>query len=296
MSPDLKPYLAACVKQVDRALDRYLPKPGITPPTVHKAMRHSMFAGGKRLRPVLAMAAAEACGADPAVALPGGCAVECIHTFSLIHDDLPCMDDDDLRRGQPTCHVVYGDAVALLAGDALQALAFEILAQAPKTRRYSAADTVAELAVTSGSRQLVGGQVLDLEGEGNAKLTKQQLRAVHERKTAALLTTSLRLGAMAANATPRKLDALTAFGKNLGLAFQVIDDILDVTATTEKLGKTAGKDQAVDKSTYPSVLGLEASRKEAARLTRAASRSLDPFGSSATRLHDLAAYLLDRDY
>ncbi|MDG2124614.1 MAG: polyprenyl synthetase family protein, partial [Verrucomicrobiales bacterium] len=287
---------AACVKQVDRALDRYLPKARITPSTVHKAMRHSMFAGGKRLRPVLAMAAAEASGGDPSAALPAACAVECIHTFSLIHDDLPCMDDDDLRRGKPTCHVVYGEAVALLAGDALQALAFEILAQAPKNRRYSAAHTVAELAVTSGSRQLVGGQVLDLEGEGNTKLTKQQLRAIHERKTAALLTTSLRLGAMAAGATPRRLDALTAFGKNLGLAFQVIDDILDVTATTEKLGKTAGKDQAVDKSTYPSVVGLEASRKEAGRLTRAATRALGPFGKSATRLHGLAAYLLDRDY
>lgn len=296
MSIDLKPYLSSCAKQVDRALEGYLPKPSVTPATVHKAMRHSMFAGGKRLRPVLAIAAAEACGGTSESALPPACAVECIHTFSLIHDDLPCMDDDDLRRGKPTCHVVYGEAVALLAGDALQALAFEILARAPKNRRYSPADSVAELAVTSGSRQLVGGQVLDLEGEGNSKLTKQQLRAIHERKTAALLTTSLRLGAMAAGATPRRLDALTAFGKNLGLAFQVIDDILDVTATTEKLGKTAGKDQAVDKSTYPAVLGLDASRREAARLTRAATKALEPFGKSAARLHGLAAHLLDRDY
>ncbi len=293
---DLKLYLAAQRKQVDRALERAVPRPSAKPPTIHQAMRHSLFAGGKRLRPILALAASEACGGGAEAALPGACAVECIHTFSLVHDDLPCMDDDDLRRGHPTCHVVYGEAVALLAGDALQALAFEILAAAPRNRRFGPADQVAELALCSGSRHLIAGQVLDLEGEGQRNLSVAQLRAIHERKTAALLTSAVRLGGMAAGTTPARLGALTKFGRALGLAFQVIDDILDVTQTTEKLGKTAGKDIAAEKTTYPAVMGLEKSRKEAARLTRQAHAALEPFGNRAARLGEIANYLLDRDY
>jgi geranylgeranyl diphosphate synthase type II len=205
------------------------------------------------------------------------------------------MDDDDLRRGVPTCHVVFGEAVALLAGDALQALAFEVLASARPVRRYPVAEMVRELAAAAGSRQLVGGQVLDLEGEKSAdRMTRAALRGIHSRKTAALLTASLRLGGMAADATPRQLAALTTFGRNLGLAFQVVDDILDVTATTEQLGKTAGKDAAVAKATYPSVFGLEGSRREAARLTRQAARALEPLGRPAARLRQLADHLLGR--
>jgi geranylgeranyl diphosphate synthase type II len=291
----LKAYLAARANEVDAALDRFLPKKTAAPATIHAAMRYTVFAGGKRLRPILTLAAAEACGGDPANALAPACAVEVLHTYSLVHDDLPCMDDDDLRRGRPTCHKVYGEGMAVLTGDALLTEAFLMLAQTPASKRYSAKDYVAELALTGGSRKLIGGQVLDLEGEGK-KLTKAGLIKIHEAKTAALLTTSLRLGGMTANATPKQLDALTDFGYALGLAFQVIDDILDVTQSTEVLGKTAGKDAAVEKSTYPSVLGLEKSRKEAAKLTRQAMDALKPFGKKADRLREIASYLLDREY
>jgi len=291
----LKAYLAARAKEVDAALDRYLPKAKEKPASIHAAMRYTVFAGGKRLRPILALAAAEACGGEPEHALAPACAVEVLHTYSLVHDDLPCMDDDDLRRGRPTCHKVYGEGMAVLTGDALLTEAFLMLAQTPASKRYSAKDYVAELALTGGSRKLIGGQVLDLEGEGK-KLTKAGLVKIHEAKTAALLTTSLRLGGMTANATPKQLEALTAFGYALGLAFQVIDDILDVTQSTEVLGKTAGKDVAVEKSTYPAVLGLEKSRKEAAKLTKQAMDALQPFGKKAERLREIAGYLLDREY
>jgi len=291
----LKAYLAARAKEVDAALDRYLPKAKEKPASIHAAMRYTVFAGGKRLRPILALAAAEACGGEPEHALAPACAVEVLHTYSLVHDDLPCMDDDDLRRGRPTCHKVYGEGMAVLTGDALLTEAFLMLAQTPASKRYSAKDYVAELALTGGSRKLIGGQVLDLEGEGK-KLTKAGLVKIHEAKTAALLMTSLRLGGMTANATPKQLEALTAFGYALGLAFQVIDDILDVTQSTEVLGKTAGKDAAVEKSTYPAVLGLEKSRKEAAKLTKQAMDALQPFGKKAERLREIAGYLLDREY
>ena len=291
----LKAYLAARAKEVDAALDRYLPKAKEKPASIHAAMRYTVFAGGKRLRPILTLAAAEACGGEPENALAPACAVEVLHTYSLVHDDLPCMDDDDLRRGRPTCHKVYGEGMAVLTGDALLTEAFLMLAQTPASKRYSAKDYVAELALTGGSRKLIGGQVLDLEGEGK-KLTKAGLVKIHEAKTAALLTTSLRLGGMTANATPKQLEALTAFGYALGLAFQVIDDILDVTQSTEVLGKTAGKDVAVEKSTYPAVLGLEKSRKEAAKLTKQAMDALQPFGKKADRLREIASYLLDREY
>lgn len=295
---DLKSWLKAQQKLVDAELKRQLPRENVRPVTIHKAMRYSIFAGGKRLRPILCLAAAEACGTDSSQiknALFPACAVEIMHTYSLVHDDLPCMDDDDLRRGRPTSHKVYGEGVAVLCGDALLTEAFAIIAQTPASKRYSARDYVGELAVTGGSRKLIGGQILDLEGEGKS-LTKKQLIQIHEAKTAALLTSSIRLGAMTANVTPAKLAALTDFGYNLGLAFQVIDDILDVTQTTEQLGKTAGKDEAVDKSTYPAILGLEKSRLEAARLTKKSLDALKPFGKSAARLEQIAHYMLDRDY
>ena len=292
---ELKTYLTERSALVDAALNRLMPSEDTSPPTIHKAMRHSIFAGGKRLRPILCLAAAEACGGKVEIAMPAACAVECLHTYTLIHDDLPCMDDDDFRRGVPTCHKVYGEGVAVLAGDALQALSFQLLASVPANARFDVGDYVTELAVTSGSLHLIGGQVMDLEGEGK-KLPLADLRFVHESKTAALLTTSIKLGGMSAGANAEQIQGLHNFGWNTGLAFQIIDDILDVTQTTEKLGKSAGKDLASDKSTYPALLGLEASRDEAHRLTAEAMTALEIFGEQGLRLRQMAEYLLARDY
>jgi len=283
------------MRQVDAALNRHLPKASAKPKTLHESMRYSVFAGGKRLRPILCMAAAEACGGRASDSLILGSAVECIHTYSLIHDDLPGMDDDDLRRGKPTNHVVYGEGIAVLAGDALLTLAFELANQAKPTKRYKQNDFVGELAKTAGHAQLIAGQVADLEGEGKP-VSRTQLRYIHERKTSALLTCSVRLGGMSANATPRQLQALTDFGYHVGLAFQVIDDILDVTQSSEQLGKTAGKDEAVQKATYPAVVGLAKSQKIAAELTAKAFAALKPFKGQAVELEALADYLLKRDH
>lgn len=291
---ELGAYLEATTRAVNDGLERLLPKAKTRPSTIHTAMRYSIFAGGKRLRPALCIAAAEACGGRRENAIHYACAVECIHTYSLIHDDLPAMDNDDFRRGKPTNHKVFGEGIAILAGDALLTQAFEILALAQPGKRYSPAETVLELARASGSLQLIAGQVADLEGEGK-ELNERDLRYIHERKTSALLTCSARLGGMSANCSPSQLEALTEFGYHVGLAFQVIDDILDVTQTTEQLGKTAGKDIAARKATYPSILGLEKSRKIAAKLTEKAFASLAPFKGKAVALEALARYLLERD-
>jgi len=280
---------------IDRALDRFLPKENASPPTIHKAMRYSLFAGGKRLRPILCLAAAEGCKGKVIKALPLACAMECIHTYSLVHDDLPSMDNDDFRRGRLTCHKVFGDGIAVLAGDALLTVAFEIAARANPPRRYSMSEIFREISTAAGSRKLIAGQVADLEAEGK-KASRDELRYIHENKTAAMITTSLRLGAMSANADAKRLRAITKFGHALGLAFQVIDDILDVTQTSEKLGKSAGKDVAAQKATYPAVIGVEASRSEARRLTNAAQNALKIFGKEAEPLRELANYLLIREY
>jgi geranylgeranyl diphosphate synthase type II len=292
---DLKRYLAARQKEVDRALDQFLPKASTRPATIHKAMRYSLFAGGKRLRPILCLAATEACGGKIAAALPLACGVECIHTYSLIHDDLPSMDNDDFRRGRPTCHKIFGNGIAVLAGDALLTIAFEIVSRAKPTSRYTMSILLREIAVAAGSQKLIAGQVADLEAEGH-KTDRAQLRYIHENKTAAILTTTVRLGAMSVNADAKKLSAITKFGRALGLAFQIIDDILDVTQTSEKLGKSAGKDVAAKKATYPAVIGLEKSRAEAKRLTRQAHNALSIFGEKGEALHALANYLLEREY
>jgi len=291
----LKPYLKSRQKMIDRGLDRLLPKASVKPPTIHKAMRYSLFAGGKRLRPILCLAAAETCGGKIDRALPFACAIECIHTYSLVHDDLPSMDDDDFRRGRPTCHKVFGDGIAVLAGDALLTIAFEIVSRAKFSRRYDMSILLREVAVAAGSQKLIAGQVADLEAEGK-KSGQAQVRYIHENKTAAILTTSVRLGAMSANASAKQLNAITKFGRALGLAFQIIDDILDVTQTTEILGKSAGKDIAAQKATYPAVIGLEKSRAEAQRLTRQAHNALSIFGAKAESLRALANYLLEREY
>ncbi len=291
---DLPQFLATRTKNVNAALDKFLPSDKTRPATIHKAMRYSLFAGGKRMRPALCLAAAAACGGREADALPLACAVECIHTYSLIHDDLPAMDNDDFRRGKPTNHKVFGEGIAVLAGDALLTQAFEIAAQAKGWPRYPHPDLILEIAKASGSLQLVAGQVADLEGEGK-KLSVAELKYIHERKTSALLCCSVRLGGMSANCTAAQLKALTDFGYHVGLAFQVIDDILDVTQTSKQLGKTAGKDTKAQKATYPSIVGLEKSRKIAEQLTDKAFAALKTFKGRAVALEALAEFLLQRD-
>ena len=291
---DLQHFLTLSTEAVNGALDAFLPAVTTKPTTIHKAMRYSLFAGGKRMRPALCLAAAEACGGKQSDALPLASAVECIHTYSLIHDDLPAMDNDDYRRGKLTNHKVFGEGIAVLAGDALLTQAFEIAAQSKGWPRYPHKQIILELASASGSLQLIAGQVADLEAEGK-KISAQQLRYIHERKTSALLCCAVRLGGMSANCNSAQLQALTDFGYHVGLAFQVIDDILDVTQTSEALGKTAGKDTQAQKATYPSIVGLEKSRKIAAALTAKAFAALKPFRGRATALEGLAEFLLKRD-
>jgi len=277
----------------EKSLQAALPPAKTRPATIHEAMRYSLFAGGKRLRPILCLAAAEAVGGTARAAMPLACAVECIHTYSLIHDDLPCMDDDDLRRGMPTSHKVYGEGIAVLAGDALLTHAFELAARVPGWPRYSVAAVVRELAAASGSKALIAGQVVDLLCEGK-KISAEELRYIHRNKTAALITSSIRLGAMSGNASAAQLKTLSKFGEALGLAFQVIDDILDITQTSEQLGKSAGKDLAAEKATYPAILGMEKAQSEAARLTRLAKNTIRSMGPKAGALQAIAEYLLSR--
>jgi len=292
---NLGSFIESVSRAVDRALDQAIPTTSTKPATIHRAMRYSLFAGGKRMRPAVCVAAAEACGGQWADALPLAAAVECVHTYSLIHDDLPAMDNDDFRRGKATNHKVFGEGIAILAGDALLTQAFEVLASSCHSKRYPLKTLVLELAQAAGSLQLVAGQVADLEGEGR-QLTTRELKFIHERKTSALLCCAVRLGGMSAGCSAAKLEALTRFGYNVGLAFQVIDDILDVTQSTEKLGKTAGKDTAAKKATYPSLVGLEKSRKIARQLTERAFAALSTFQGKATALEALADYLLKRDH
>lgn len=283
----LSDYLARVTRQVDAALDRYLPSEDTPPTTIHKSMRYSVFAGGKRLRPALCFAACEAVGGRVRDAMPLACAVECIHTYSLIHDDLPCMDDDDFRRGKPTNHKVFGEAIAVLAGDALLTFAFELAA---RDARY-----VRELAVAAGSRGLIAGQVQDLENENRA-VTLEEVKSTHLNKTAALITASVRLGALAGKARAAQLQRLTRYGRNIGLAFQVVDDILDVTSTKEVMGKSVGADAKHQKSTYPKLLGVEGSRHYARQLIDDARRQLKPFGPRATPLDAIADFILNRSH
>ncbi|HIX20038.1 MAG TPA: polyprenyl synthetase family protein [Candidatus Akkermansia intestinigallinarum] len=293
---DIKELIKETAARVEARLSELLPSEDTEPAVLHKAMRYSIFAGGKRIRPLLCLEAAKACGSDAEVAMHAACALETLHTYTLIHDDLPCMDDDELRRGRPTNHKVFGEGMAVLAGDALLTEAFGMLALVPSNDRYDVRDYVAELAYRTGSLQLVGGQALDLEGEGR-QLSLDELRSIHNGKTAALIVASLRLGGMAAACTQEQLEALTAFGRNMGLAFQIIDDILDITSSPEVLGKSIGKDAREQKATYPAIVGMERARAEARELTAAARAALDVF--SPRRSETLLAindYLLKRDY
>jgi geranylgeranyl diphosphate synthase type II len=276
---------------VDKHLDRVLPREGASPATLHKAMRYSLFAGGKRLRPALAFAAAEAVGGKTEDAVPVACAVEMIHTYSLIHDDLPAMDDDDLRRGRPTCHKVFGEAMAILAGDALLTYAFEVLTHTG--RKASVAEIVGAVAQGVGTQGMVGGQVLDIEGEGT-KPTLVKVAAIHRWKTAALLAACCEAGGLAGGATPAQRKCLGIYGRKIGLAFQIVDDILDLTSSPEQLGKTPGKDARSGKATYPAVMGLTKARTEADRLAAQALGALKPLGRRADVLTALARFVVER--
>ena len=295
MSFDLAAYMAERARAVDEALGRFLPAESAPPETLHRAMRYSVFAGGKRLRPVLVIAGAEAVGGTADDVMPTACAMELIHTYSLVHDDLPAMDNDDFRRGVPTNHKVFGEALAILAGDALLTLAFRLLADnvpatssGPRLR-----DVLVEIADAAGSPGMVGGQVADIECEGKPA-DAEIVDYIHTHKTAALIRASIRAGAILSGATPAQLAALGVVGGALGLAFQIMDDILDVTATTEELGKTAGKDQAQQKATYPAVHGIEASRSRAAALVTEAQWALDRFGARAEPLCALGTFMIER--
>ncbi len=289
----LAEYMARQQKAVEAALDRWVPGEDENPATIHRAMRYSLFAGGKRVRPLLAIAAAEAVSDAPGGIESCACALEMIHTYSLIHDDLPALDNDDLRRGRPTCHKVFGDAMAILAGDALLTLAFEVLAKldAGAERRI---ELVRELATASGTvGGMIGGQVNDIEGEGKHP-TARLLESIHRAKTGALLRASVRMGAIYAGADAEQLAALTGFGEHVGLAFQIVDDILDVEQSSEALGKTAGKDAAQNKITFPAVYGIERSREMAEEERLAAHLALQPFDDRAQRLRELADLVVRR--
>jgi geranylgeranyl diphosphate synthase type II len=291
---NLKDYLAARIQTVEAALDRWVPAETVPPQTIHRAMRYSLFAGGKRIRPVLCIGAAEALGASPAGIEDAACTLEMIHTYSLIHDDLPALDNDDLRRGRPTNHVVFGEAMAILAGDSLLTLAFEVLGKLPHASDSIKARLTAELASASGTAGgMIGGQVHDIEGERQTP-TAELLEAIHRAKTGALLRASVRMGAIYAGANETQLDALSRYGEHTGLAFQIVDDILDVEESSETLGKTAGKDQAQQKITFPAVYGLVRSKEMAEAQRLAALHALEPFGDAAAPLAALADFIVKR--
>lgn len=291
---NLKDYLAARIQRVDAALERWVPAESVPPATIHRAMRYSLFAGGKRIRPVLCIGAAEALGAAPEGIEDAACTLEMIHTYSLIHDDLPALDNDDLRRGRPTNHVVFGEAMAILAGDSLLTLAFEVLGKLPHASDAIRARLVAELASASGTvGGMIGGQVHDIEGEKQTP-TAELLEAIHRAKTGALLRVSVRMGAIYAGATPEQFDALSRYGEHAGLAFQIVDDILDVEESSATLGKTAGKDQAQQKITFPAVYGLDRSKLMAEEQRLAAHAALEPFGDAALPLREIADFIVKR--
>ena len=318
MPATVKDLLADGVARTDEALERLLPDPEVLPHSIHRAMRHSVFAGGKRLRPLLSMETARIiAGTLPDAAAELGAAIEMLHTYSLIHDDLPALDNDDLRRGKPTCHVVFGEATAILAGDALQTLAYQTLAQLHAPAE-AAIQIVREVAIATGTGVgrpiasgtgdplapleaaalapgMIGGQVMDIEGEGQ-KPTAELVEAIHRAKTGALITVSIVTGGILAGATATEVAHLRAFGERAGLAFQIVDDILDVTQSSAELGKTAGKDTATEKATWPAVFGLDASREQAAALIRDAFAELDTFGPRADNLKAIANYLTERTH
>ena len=293
---DIKAYLQKKKVAVDKSLEKLVPPAKTYPPAVHEAMRYSLFAGGKRVRPILAIASAEALGAPIAGLLPIAGSLELIHTYSLIHDDLPAMDDDDLRRGRPTCHKVYGEAIAILAGDGLLNMAFEVLSDPRRLKAVPAGRILAiirELSTASGVFGMVGGQVVDIQSEGK-EVDFPTLEYIHTHKTGALIRSSVRIGALYARAGKRQFTALSHYGEMVGLAFQIADDILDLTGTQEELGKDVGSDLKKDKKTFPSFYGLEESRRRAVEVADKAVASLQGFGRAADPLRELAKYIVER--
>jgi len=291
----LTPTLEEGRKLTDAALERLLPGPNTRPTSVHRAMRHSVFAGGKRIRPILCMEAGRAvAGSLPAGIEELGAALEMLHTYSLIHDDLPALDNDDLRRGRPTCHKVYGEAIAILAGDALQTQAYEVLSQL-QCSADARVRIIEEIARGTGTvNGMIGGQVVDLEAE-RTRPNAETLEYIHRSKTAALITASVVTGGIYADADAKQVESLRRFGKAIGLAFQIVDDILDVTQTSEQLGKTAGKDVASEKATYPALFGLEESRKKAQALLEDAYKSVQNLGHGNEALKNIARFLIERE-
>ena len=287
------PELDAARKLVDQKLETYTQFNNGCPEKLSSAIRYSLLSPGKRLRPMLVLAACKICGGDMQEALPAACAVEMIHTYSLIHDDLPAMDDDDLRRGQPSCHVAFDEATAILAGDSLIPLAFQVMLDDLPADR--AVDCCKELAVAAGACQLVGGQSDDLTLQ-NTEITVQQLEAIHKRKTGALFTTSLRMGCTCAGGSSDQRQNLTDYGESLGLAFQITDDLLDLYGDEDKIGKRLGKDTEHGKRTYPELIGAQESKEKAQELVRHAIDSLESFGSNATDLRRFAKFVIDRNY
>ncbi|MEQ9233397.1 geranylgeranyl diphosphate synthase CrtE [Coleofasciculus sp. E2-BRE-01] len=292
---DLSTYLKERQAQVEAALDRSLPLG--YPEKIYEAMRYSLLAGGKRLRPILCLATCELMGGTMEMAMPTACALEMLHTMSLIHDDLPAMDNDDYRRGQLTNHKVYGEDMAILAGDGLLAYAFEyVAAQTQGVPAKQVLQVIARLGRTVGAAGLVGGQVVDLESEGKSDIQEETLHYIHTHKTGALLETCVVCGGILAGATDADIERLSRYAQNIGLAFQIIDDILDITATQEELGKTAGKDLQAQKATYPSLWGLEASKAKAQELIEEAIAQLEPFGERSQPLIALANFITARTY
>ncbi|MGD0800148.1 MAG: polyprenyl synthetase family protein [Terracidiphilus sp.] len=294
MPVDVKSLIREGAALTDQALEELLSSVAIVPASIHGAMRHSTFAGGKRLRPVLAYQAAfTIAGTLPAGIARLGAALEMLHTYSLIHDDLPALDNDDLRRGKPTCHVAFGEAIAILAGDALQTRAFEVLAglESPPTATVQIIGLIANAVGTV--EGMIGGQVLDIESE-HQKPTPELVNAIHRAKTGALIRVAVVTGGVYAGATTEDASRLDLFGRRAGLAFQIVDDVLDLTVDSAHLGKTAGKDQATEKATWPAVYGLEQSQRDAARLIEEAFAALEPYGSRADGLKAVAGYLVER--
>jgi farnesyl diphosphate synthase len=296
--PDFGAWVRDVQAQTEEALDRFLPPADAVPTRLHAAMRYTTLGGGKRVRPLLAYAAGELFGGGAEAVARAACAVEMIHVYSLVHDDMPCMDDDDLRRGKPTVHVAYDEATALLVGDALQALAFEVLADINANEKDVAPARLVQmlrlLAEAAGTKGMCGGQAIDLDSVG-LSLTLDELERMHQLKTGAMLRVSVLLGALAGrDLAPHELEALAAYARAIGLAFQVVDDVLDATADSATLGKTAGKDAAANKPTYVSILGLEPSKALAEQLRRQAHEALAPFGEQARRLRELADLIVQR--
>jgi geranylgeranyl diphosphate synthase type II len=290
----LKEFLAAEARRVEAALDRLTPAESVAPAMIHRAMRYSLFAGGKRIRPILCLQGAAAVGDEMRGALDAGCALEMVHTYSLIHDDLPALDNDDFRRGKPTCHKVFGEAMAVLAGDALLTLAMQTLARIEGLEAAAKIALVEELSSGSGTvGGMIGGQVADIEGEGQPA-TAELLESIHRAKTGALLRASVRMGAICGGADARQLAALSSYGEHVGLAFQIVDDILDVEESSEALGKTAGKDAAQGKITFPAVYGLAESRCMAQKECERAHEALEAFGPRAQRLREIADLIVSR--